>query len=131
MIPGTPRPSSPTSPARAPWNSTSLEALLWFPSLFFSRRTLIAFRVPSGSQRGSRKQLRPPGAWASTKNASHCGAEQNHLWPCSAYSVPPPPPANGSARVVLARTSEPPWRSVMAMPNKTPRFSCAGIWRGS
>ena len=31
-----------------------------------------------------KKQVRPPGAYASTRNASHIGAEQNHLLPCSA-----------------------------------------------
>ena len=41
----------------------------------------IGLRVPSGVHRGSRKQLMPPGAWASIKKASDIGAEQNHLWP--------------------------------------------------
>jgi hypothetical protein len=45
------------------------------------------------------------------------GCEQNHLCPVSSYQ---PSPA-GSARVVLARTSEPPCFSVMAIPHSAPR----------
>ena len=37
MMVGTPRPSSPTIHAKAPRNSTSLEALEQLPSLFFRR----------------------------------------------------------------------------------------------
>jgi hypothetical protein len=55
------------------------------------------------------------------------GAEQNHLWPVSSQ----PPAPSGSARVVLARTSEPPCFSVMAMPRRTPVLSPAGMKRGS
>jgi hypothetical protein len=40
-------------------------------------------------------------------------------------------PPLGSARVVLARTSEPPCFSVMPMPSVTPRLSCAGMNLGS
>ena len=43
----------------------------------------MGLRDPSGRHRGMRKQLSPPGAWASTKKASDIGAEQNHLWPVS------------------------------------------------
>ena len=82
-----------------------------------------AFLEPSGSTRGSRKQLRPSGAWASTRKASDIGAEQNHLWPTSSKA---PSPA-GSARVLLARTSEPPCFSVIAMPHVMPTFSTAGL----
>ena len=74
-------------------------------------------RVPSGSTRGTRKHDSPSGACARTRKASHIGAEQNHFWPVRVNS--PSTPA-GSARVVLARTSEPPCRSVMAIPNRTP-----------
>ena len=28
-----------------------------------------------------KKQVSPPGACASTRNASHIGADMNHLWP--------------------------------------------------
>ena len=75
----TPRPSSPTSQAWARWNSTSALALARLPSLSFRRCSRTALSVPSGRQRGRRKQLSPPGAWASTRCASHIGAEKNHL----------------------------------------------------
>src|SRR3546814_5947199 len=75
--------------ARACMNSTSPEALLQSPSLSFNRISAKAFFVPSGSRRGSRKQLSPPGACASTRNPSDIGAEKNHLCPTSAYSSPP------------------------------------------
>ena len=83
--------------------------------------------VPSGRKRGTRKQVRPPGAWASTRKASHMGADMNHLCPVSAYSSP----ALGSARVVLARTSVPPCFSVIPMPRVTAVFSQNGRKRGS
>ena len=58
-------------------------------------------RVPSGRQRGSRKQESPRSVCASTRNASHIGAEQNHLWPVISYSAPGPPRAEraGARRV--------------------------------
>ena len=62
---------------------------------------------------------------------SDIGAEQNHLWPVSSYSAPAPPPFSGRATVVLARTSEPPCFSVIAMPAIAVPFSPAGISRGS
>ena len=37
--------------------------------------------APSGRKRGIRKQESPPGACASTRKASHMGADMNHLWP--------------------------------------------------
>ena len=76
-----PRPSSPTSHALAPWNSTSELALALLPSLSFRRWIWMALREPSGSTRGRKKQLSPAGACASTRKASHIGAEKNHLWP--------------------------------------------------
>ena len=78
-----PRPGSPTSQAAACRYSTSDEALEVLPSLSFSRWMCMAFLLPSGSTLGSRKQLRPSGACASTRNRSHMGAEQNHLCPVS------------------------------------------------
>ena len=81
MMVATPRPSSPTSHATAPSYSISLEALAWLPSLFFSRWMNIRLRVPSGNTLGSMKQLRPPGAWASTRKMSLIAAEVNHLCP--------------------------------------------------
>ncbi len=59
------------------------------------------------------------------------GAEQNHLCPTIVYSAPAPPPLTGVASVVLARTSEPPCFSVMAIPEIAQPFSLAGISRGS
>ena len=83
MMVATPRPGSPTRQAKAPEYSTSADALDRLPSLSFSRWTCMALRLPSGSTRGSRKQVRPSGAWARTRNRSDIGAEQNHLWPVS------------------------------------------------
>ena len=129
MIVGTPRPSSPTSRAQAPSNSTSLDAFERFPSLSFRRWMWKPLRSPSGVKRGRRKHESPPSAWARTRNASHIGAEQNHLWPVISYSAPGPPPLRGRAVVVLARTSEPPCFSVMAIPHSAPSFSVAGMKR--
>ena len=81
-----------------------------------------ALRSPSGVQRGIRKQEMPESVWARTRKASHIGAEQNHLWPTSSYSAPGPPPFSGVAVVVLARTSEPPCFSVIAIPQSEPRL---------
>jgi hypothetical protein len=131
MIVATPRPSSPTSRAHAPRNSTSDEALERLPSLSLSRWRCMRLRSPSGVQRGSRKQDSPPSACARTRNTSHMGAEQNHLWPVSSYSAPGPPPSSGRATVVLARTSEPPCFSVIAIPASAPAFSGAGTKRWS
>src|SRR5437763_5959380 len=127
MMVRTPLPSSPSSQASAESNSTSELAFDRFPSLSLSRWMWNPLRVPSGRHLGRRKHDRPPGACARTRNASHIGAEQNHLWPVISYA---PPPA-GSARVVLARTSEPPCFSVMAIPHSAPAFSHAGTNRRS
>ncbi|KAG1289282.1 hypothetical protein G6F64_014048 [Rhizopus arrhizus] len=78
-----PRPDSPTMTPHAPSNSTSPLALLRLPSLSFRRRTRMAFRGPSGIQRGTKKQLSPSSVCASTRCASACGTEKNHLWPTS------------------------------------------------
>ena len=37
--------------------------------------------APWWTKRGMKKQLRPSSACASTRNASHIGADMNHLWP--------------------------------------------------
>lgn len=79
MMVGTPRPGSPTRTAQVPSNSTSEEAFDLLPSLFFSRWIRTVLRVPSASTRGTRKQVSPASAWASTRKASDCGAEKNHL----------------------------------------------------
>ena len=83
--------------------------------------------VPSGSRRGMKKQDRPRSVCASTRCASHCGAEKNHLWPVMRYE----PSAERTARVVLARTSEPPCFSVIPMPMRPPRLCSKGMSRGS
>ena len=41
------------------------------------------FGVPSGRQRGAKKQPGPASVWATVKNPSLIGAEQNHLCPLS------------------------------------------------
>jgi len=76
-----PRPSSPRRRAQARSNSTSLEALLRFPSLSLSRWRWKPLRSRQASSGGRRKQESPRGACASTRNASLIGAEQNHLCP--------------------------------------------------
>ena len=127
MIVGTPRPSSPNSRPQVPSNSTSLEAFDLLPSLSLRRWMRKVLRVPSSSTRGTRKQLSPPGACASTRKPSDIGAEQNHLCPVISYSSA----ARGTARVVFARTSEPPCFSVMAMPDSRPRLPSGGRSPGS
>lgn len=89
----------------------------------FSRWIANALRVPSGSTRGTRKQVSPPGACASTRKPSDIGAEQNHLCPVSTYSPSAP---SGAADVVFARTSLPPCFSVIPIPKSTPPFCPAG-----
>jgi len=114
--------------AQAFSNSTSDEALDQSPSLSFNRINRSALRLPSGRQRGSMKQVRPPAACASTRKASDIGAETNHLWPTNVYS---PSAWSAVATVVLARTSLPPCFSVMPMPTVTPCLSRIGTSRGS
>ncbi len=130
MMVGTPRPASPTCQASAASNSTSAEALDRLPSLSLSRCSRTALRVPSGSTRGRRKQVSPAGAWARTRNRSLMGAEQNHLCPVSRWA-PGPAAGTGSARVVFARTSEPPCFSVMAIPASRPALPSGGRSPGS
>jgi hypothetical protein len=120
MIVLTPCPSGPTSQATVPSNSGSEEALDRLPSLSFNRWMRKVLRAPSGRTRGTRKQESPPGAWASTRNTSHIGADVNHLCPRSVWT---PGSAVGVAAVVLVRTSEPPCFSVIPMPASSPRFS--------
>ena len=130
MMVGMPRPGSPI---RMPWaslNSTSLLELLRLPTLFLRRCTSIGFLLPSGRQRGTKKQLGPPSAVrATTRCASHMGAEKNHLCPRSVNSRSPWPV--GVAVVVLARTSEPPCFSVMPMPTHIDFLSASGTSRSS
>src|SRR5205085_3664406 len=95
-----------------PLNSTSLDALDLLPSLSLRRCRRKTLRVPSGRMRGTAKHVTPSSVWASTRNRSHIGALQNHLWPVMRHQSP-----SGSAWVVLARTSEPPCFSVIAIPH--------------
>ena len=112
MIVATPRPSSPSRRAAARAElDLGLDGSERVPSLSLRRWNSIP------GPRSSTKQDRPAGAWASTRNTSHGGYEQNHLWPVSSHQ---PSPA-GSARVVFARTSEPPCFSVIAIPHSAPR----------
>ena len=78
-------------------------------------------RSPSGSTRGTKKQLDPDSVFARTRKASLIGAEQNHLCPVSRCTSP-----SGTATVVLARTSEPPCFSVMPMPIVAPDLVARG-----
>ncbi len=123
MMVRTPRPSSPSRCAQVPSSSSSEDAFERLPSLSLRRTTSSRFRVPSGRTRGTRKQVTPPGAWASTRNTSFIGAEVNHLCPKSSYS---PSTDVATADVTLARTSEPPCFSVMPMPASAPALSATG-----
>ena len=78
-----PRPGSPTSRASVPSYSISLEAFERLPTLSFSRWMKKRLRVPSGSERGTKKQVSAPSSSASVRKPSDIGAEQNHLWPRS------------------------------------------------
>ena len=128
---GTPLPSSPTSQAVAPANSTSELALALLPSLSFRRWMKSWFIDPSGSTRGRNRQLRPFGVCARIRKASHMGAEKNHLWPVTVKRWPHASEPAGTACVVLARTSEPPCFSVMPMPMVTPGLSFQSFSAGS
>jgi hypothetical protein len=81
MMVRTPLPSSPTCQAKASANSTSEEAFERLPIFSFSRWKWSLFTAPSGRNRGIRKHVIPPGACASTRKASHMGADMNHLCP--------------------------------------------------
>lgn len=81
MMVFTPCPSGPTRQATVPSNSGSEDALERLPSLSLSRWMRKVLRLPSGRTRGTRKQVSPSGAWASTRNRSHIGADVNHLCP--------------------------------------------------
>ena len=65
------------------------------------------------------------------RNASHIGAEQNHLWPVIAYGCPAPRLSIGTACVVFARRSEPPCFSVIAMPTSADFFCDGAMTRES
>ncbi|SED09485.1 hypothetical protein SAMN04490356_6892 [Streptomyces melanosporofaciens] len=77
----TPRPGSPTRQAMADSYSISADAFERLPSLFLSRISRSGLRLPSGSTRGTRKQVSPSSVRASVRKTSLIGAEVNHLWP--------------------------------------------------
>ena len=60
-----------------------VDAFERLPNLSFRRWMKKRLRVPSGSERGTKKQVTPLGVRASVRNASLIGAEQNHLCPVS------------------------------------------------
>jgi|GEM_PF-6306358 len=123
----TPRPSSPIRQPIASSYSISAEALDRLPSLSFNRTSRRPFRRPSGSTRGIRQQVSPPGACARVRKTSFIGAEVNHLCPSSRYSpAADPDPPIGVAVVVFARTSDPPCFSVIDIPASRPSFDRAG-----
>ena len=121
-------PRRPAAPACRS-NSTSLEALERLPSLSLSRwiESRCARRRAASAAAESRTARR---ACASTRNASHIGAEQNHLWPVERVARPAPRRRRRRA-VVFARTSEPPCFSVIPMPISAPGLSRPGAGRGS
>ena len=73
----TPRSSGPTRRAQVPRYSISLDALERLPSLSLSRWMWNGLRLPSGRQRGTRKQVggAPGRVSASVSSASLIGAE--------------------------------------------------------
>ena len=81
------------------------------------------FRSPFGFHLGTRKHDKPTLVLASTRKASHIGAEQKYLCPVRRYSDPLPTLEDtGFARVELALTSDPPCFSVINMPIVPPNF---------
>ena len=70
--------------------------------------------------------MSPPGACASVRKPSDIGAEQNHLCPVRCQACP-----SGSALVALARRSEPPCFSVIAMPSVAAALPATGAGAGS
>jgi hypothetical protein len=113
----TPRPSSPIKPAARGIELDFARSVAAIAELVFESLEVedVLRRRPAEIAARENTTARP-GACASTKNASDIGAEQNHLWPTSAYSADGPPEPTGVAVVALARTSEPPCFSVIAMP---------------
>ena len=98
MIVRTPRPSSPTSRAQAPSNSTSLEAFERLPSLSLRRWRWMRLRSPSGENARQQEARQPAGRLGEHEERVAHRRRQNHLWPVSSYSAPGPPPFSGLAR---------------------------------
>ena len=103
-------------------------ALLQSPSLSFRRWMRTPLSVAIGRERGSRKQLRPP----SRLRQHQVGiAHRRREEPLVADQLVAAVGLARRARVVFARTSEPPCFSVMPMPIVLPAFCAAGTLRGS
>ena len=129
MIVGTPRPSSPTRQASAASNSTSPEARDRVPSLSFSRsdpEALVAGAVgePSWQQEAGQPARR---LGQDQERVAH----RMRAEPLVAGQLVRPTASTGSARVVLARTSEPPCFSVMAIPQSAAVSGSTDVSRGS
>ena len=80
----------------------------------------IGLRVPSGSQRGTRKHDSPRGLRERQERVRHRRRAEPFV---AGQRVARPSPGRRPARVVLARTSEPPCFSVIAIPMVAPAFS--------
>ena len=116
MIAGTPRPGSPTSQPVVPSNSTSLEALDRSPSLSLSRCSAehVARAVGQHARDEEAGDALVELGQHQEQVAHRRGGEP--LVPGQRVAAVGP----GTARVVLARTSEPPCFSVMPMPAISP-----------
>ena len=85
-------------------------------------------RSPSGRTRGSRIARESAGRLGENEEGV---AHRRRAEPLVSVEYVASPPPSGSARVSFARTSEPPWRSVIAMPQSAPAFSAGGRSTGS
>ena len=131
MMVRTPRPSSPSRRAQVPSSSTSAEALDRLPSLSFSRCSRNVLRVavrqhPRHAR--SRSARRAPGPARGTRRTSAPSRTT-----CARSAGSSPSGRRGTARVVLARTSEPPCFSVIPIPASSAalvrRLAQAGVVR--
>ena len=86
----------------------------------------IALRAPSGVQRGTRKQDRPAVGLRQHQEGVAHGRRHEPFVAGEAEDAASPSALTNAARVMLARRSEPPWFSVIAMPNSAPVFSRGG-----
>ena len=115
--PGHREPAPTRDPRLAPSSATSPVGTPTVPSFGLSRLMRKPFGLPSSSRRGTMNVARPrapsgaPSGRASTMNTSASTFEQKCFSPWRRHSSP-----SGTARVVFAPTSLPPWRSVRNMP---------------
>ena len=102
------------------------------PSCASGARSASGSSLPSGRQRGRRKQVRPPGGLRQDQEGiAHRRGHEELVADELVGALPVPPPPIGKARVVLARTSDPPCFSVIAMPMVSAGLLAAGTLRGS